>query len=63
MVIHAKEDEQTNSTVTRLNAILGHRPVSVPSALLDTGESSGAYPESEDDSKEEEIDGRSEQSL
>ena len=49
---------QTCKFYSRLDVILGHRPASVPSALLDTGDSSGTTPEIEDDSEEEEIDGR-----
>ena len=39
-----------------LDRILGHRPASVPSSLLDTGESSSTHAESEE--SEEEIDGK-----
>ena len=40
-----------------LDGILGHRPASVPSALLDTGDSSGTLPDSEAESDEEEVNG------
>ena len=50
---------QTCKFYCKLDAILGHRPASVPSAVLDTGESSGTTPESEDESGEEEVDGKS----
>ena len=44
----------------KLDKILGHRPASVPSAVLDTGESSSTHPEV-DESEEEETDGKSDQ--
>ena len=46
--------------VDKLDKILGHRPASVPSAVLDTGESSSTHPEV-DESEEEETDGKSDQ--
>ena len=48
---------QTCKFYSKLDAILDHRPASVPSALLDTGETSCTTPESEDESGQEEIDG------
>ena len=54
---------QTCKFYSQLDVILGHRPASAPSALLDTGESSGTTPETEDESGEEEIDGKSGQLL
>ena len=36
-----------------LDKILGHRPASVPSALLDTGDFSNTHSESEAESEEE----------
>ena len=51
------KERQTCKFYSKLNEILGHRPASVPSAVLDTGESSSTHPEM-DESGEEEIDGK-----
>ena len=48
---------QTCKFYRELDGILGHRPASVPSALLDTGESCPA-PESEAESDEEGVNGK-----
>ena len=53
---------QTCKFYSKLDEILGHRPASVPSAVLDTGESSSTHPET-DESGEEEIDGKGGQFL
>ena len=54
---------QTCKFYTRLDVILGHRPASVPSVLLDTGEPSGTQPDIEDKSEEEEINVKCGQNL
>ena len=54
---------QTCKFYSRLDVILGHRPASVPSVLLDTGEPSGTQPDIEDESEEEEINGKCGQNL
>jgi phosphoribosylaminoimidazole carboxylase/phosphoribosylaminoimidazole-succinocarboxamide synthase len=43
----------------KLDEILGHRPASVPSVVLDTGESSSTHPEIDESDEEEETDGKS----
>ena len=48
---------QTCKFYSKLDVILGHRPASVPSASLDTGQTSCTTPESEDESGQEEIEG------
>ena len=51
---------KTRKFYTELDRILGHRPASVPSSLLDTGDSSSTLVESQES---EEIDGKSISSM